>query len=359
MKLLLLLLLLLPATLSAQECAGRKFLSLTRFDRFQKQTNAAAIEWISPELDPGLDWEELILSWNIHGPATNAQWQFQVQPISSNLNAHYYHLGFWSLDPQKKRESVKNQDDPHGTVDTDLLRLKKPHRKFRIKISSDSSAAFDGLSFIGLSFFNPAAPFQEPQPTQKNETDLPIQPRSQLDHPEGAKIWCSPTSTSMILSWWAEKLHRPELLLTVPATARAINDPNWPGTGNWPFNTALAGSFEGIRAYVTRLGTIEELESFVAHGIPVAISLSYNLLKGHDISGSGHLVVVRGFSPSGELIINDPGVDLPHVRRLFPRERVARAWDYSRRTAYLIYPIGHPLPPNPCEHWESTTPSSK
>lgn len=40
----------------------------------------------------------------------------------------------------------------------------------------------------------------------------------------------------MVLSRWADVLHRPEMDLTVPTVASLVIDCG--ATGNWPFNTA-------------------------------------------------------------------------------------------------------------------------
>jgi len=48
----------------------------------------------------------------------------------------------------------------------------------------------------------------------------------------------------------ARELTRPEMDRDVPDIANAIYDANWKGMGNWSFNTAYAGSYQGVRAYV-------------------------------------------------------------------------------------------------------------
>jgi len=146
-------------------------------------------------------------------------------------------------------------------------------------------------------------------------------------------------------------LKRPELNFTVPAVAKSVFDKNWPGTGNWPFNTAFAGGFAGIRAYVTRLSDLSEIEDWIAQGIPVIASVSYNVLKGQPKkSGDGHLIVCAGFTEKGDPIVNDPGVK-ENVRRVYPRERLAEAWAFSHHTVYLIYPERSVLPVDRFEHW--------
>jgi len=128
----------------------------------------------------------------------------------------------------------------------------------------------------------------------------------------------------------------------VPMGARGVNDPNWPGTGNWPFNTAFAGRFQGLRAYVVRLQGITDLEKCILAGIPPAVSLSSDLLHGKSKDfGNGHLVVCVGFTETGDPIVHDPWARLGRgesVRRVYPRENLIRAWTRSRGAVYLIHP---------------------
>lgn len=128
----------------------------------------------------------------------------------------------------------------------------------------------------------------------------------------------------------------------MPKVAAGVTDHGFKfPTGNWSFNVAFAGSLEGMRAYVTRLASLAELEDWVAAGIPVIISARYDLLQnGRTPDLNGHLTVVRGFTTNGDLIINDPWSDLKKesVRHIYKRENVRRAWATSHNTVYLVYP---------------------
>ena len=140
--------------------------------------------------------------------------------------------------------------------------------------------------------------------------------------------------------------------MTVPEAAQAVHDPNWPGTGNWPFNTAFAGSFKGMRGYVSQLTDVSELEDWIEAGIPIATSVSYNRLKGLNKSGSGHLIVCVGFAENGDIEANDPGTKLSNVRRTFSRDLFRQAWAESGNTVYIIHPENATIPPAKNGHWE-------
>jgi hypothetical protein len=171
---------------------------------------------------------------------------------------------------------------------------------------------------------------------------------------EGGEVWCSPTTVSMMLAFWGQRLKRADLDRDVPEVVKGVFDPKWEGTGNWVFNTAYAGSFRGLRAYTTRLSDVAELEDWIAQGIPVGLSLCYNRLRGKSRELSGHLVVCVGFTENGDVIVNDPGTR-QDVRKVFPRANLIDAWAYKKNAVYLIYPEKAIIPKDRFGHWDSTT----
>jgi hypothetical protein len=140
-------------------------------------------------------------------------------------------------------------------------------------------------------------------------------------------------------------LGRPALDKDVPEVETNVWDPIYDGAGNWPFNTAYLGSFPELTSYVSRLTCIKDLEDLIAEGIPVACSVSFDMLRGRPLSPkeSGHLVLVVGFTEDGTPVFNDPAFK-DGVRKTYPREDFERAWNYSARTVYIVHPIGTSLP---------------
>jgi hypothetical protein len=158
----------------------------------------------------------------------------------------------------------------------------------------------------------------------------------------------------MVLARWSQLLGRPELNRDVPEVAAGVYDEDYSGTGNWPFNTAYASHFAGMRGFVTRFEDVNELEDWIAAGIPVVISARWDLLRpDRQDTGNGHLLVCIGFTPDGDVVVNEPAGNLKtgHVRQVYRREDVRRAWAKSNNTVYLIYPIGARLPANRYGHW--------
>jgi hypothetical protein len=119
----------------------------------------------------------------------------------------------------------------------------------------------------------------------------------------------------------------------------SVFDSVYGGTGNWAFNTSYAGSKPGLMGYAARLNGIEDLESWIARGVPVVCSVSWYLLHGEELQSDeeGHLVVLDGFTPEGDPVFNDPG-KRGDVRKIYKRNDFQKAWEYSKHTVYIITP---------------------
>ena len=219
----------------------------------------------------------MILSWNADAPAGTFV-NVEVRALSSDHVTKFYSLGNWTLN--KRRSSIRNQKDADGNVDTDTLALNQLADAAQIRVTlSGTNDARPSLKFLGASFANTKV---TPAPSEPHRAAwgkiISTPERSQHGYPD-AKGWCSPTSLSMMLAHWSETLNRPEMTLTVPEVASSVYDTDYAGTGNWAFNVAFAGSFSGMKSYVTRLDDISEVEDWIAAGIPVILSARWDWLR--------------------------------------------------------------------------------
>jgi hypothetical protein len=172
----------------------------------------------------------------------------------------------------------------------------------------------------------------------------------------GGAAWCSPTSTSMVLAYWGSGPTPRQYAWVddayddpwVDHAARQTFAWGYDGAGDWPFNTAYAAQF-GLDAFVTRLRSLREAELFIRAGVPLVASIAFGRgeLDGAPISStSGHVVVIRGFTDDGRVIVNDPAGATNHkVRRVYKRGQFENAWiDQTSGVVYVIHPKGHALP---------------
>ncbi|MCX8108137.1 MAG: peptidase C39 family protein, partial [Verrucomicrobiae bacterium] len=268
-------------------------------------------------------------------------------------------MGLWTESPGHfPRQSVNEQIDEDGEVRTDILVLAKPSDRMQLRVTFNRAAdtEWPRLRFLGAVVSDPAVRFPPLRPKKASwGRVLEVPCKSQVDYPEAVNAWCSPTCVSMVLSYWAKILVRPELHQNVPTIARAVFDPSWQGTGNWSFNTAYAARFAKMRAYVSRFSDVAEIEAWILKGVPVVASVCYDRLRGLPRRGdgsSGHLVVCVGFNDKGDVVVNDPGTRT-EVRRVVARSSFVEAWNYSNRTVYLIYPEQVRPPADRFGHWFS------
>ena len=168
-------------------------------------------------------------------------------------------------------------------------------------------------------------------------------------YPDGGEVWCSPTSTSMVLAHWDNYVGPCEP--RVRAAVDSVFDWVYDGHGNWPFNTAYAAS-QGYEGYVARFTSLAKAEEFVKAGVPVIMSIAWGNgdLTGADIdSTNGHLFVLVGFDASGNPIVNDPASPTNEsVQHTYLRSELEPLWlEASGGTVYLIYPQGMSVPAVP------------
>lgn len=299
------------------------------------------------DVDPQIPFTEMVPSWNVE-PAAGASVSLRVRAHGDGFDTKWYSFGNWTLDEAASRVSQKGQRDEFGNVDTDTFVAFRPVRKVdvRVVLRNDGAEgeARPRLKLLTLSFANTKSlppSGRTPSPAWGKTIEAPQ--RAQGNYPNGG-VLCSATSLSMVLWHYANQLDRPEMNKDVPEVEANVWDKVYDGAGNWSFNAAYAGSFPDMRAYVARFRDISDLERWIDAGLPVICSISLDLANGKPKDGgTGHLVVLVGFTKDGDPVFNDPA-RRDQVRRTYLRENFERAWLYSRRTVYVVHPANS-VPP--------------
>jgi hypothetical protein len=328
---------------------GIQFIGFTNLSEFEKSGHSGGMTFTSREIRTSCTWDELIASWNAVVPS-NAWLRIEARGFHGEKPTRFYNMGLWSGNSNERR-SARNEKDSDGEVSTDTLALKQTSDlvQLRLIVGGERGSAVQ-IKFAGLCLTDTKstnAPL-EPNRAAWGKT-LEVPERSQMSYPNGG-VLCSPTTVSMIMTWWSKELKRPELDQDVPDIVNEVYDANWHGTGNWTFNMAFAGAYDGMRAYVTRMSDVSELEDWIAAGLPVGLSVCYDRLRGKGPGPNGHLVVCVGFTPDGDVIINDPGTSR-NVRKIFLRKNLIHAWANSKNAVYLIYPENSKVPEDRFGDW--------
>jgi len=313
-------------------------------------------EATSPEITTAFNFKEAIASWNANTPAGSwIEVQFRAQ--YGTTWTKWYVLGIWASDTSTiARHSVNGQADTNGIVYTDTfasLSKKGTTNKFQLKMRLFSANGSATPSVRNASVaYSTSAPKSASASTGNSanwNTLLNLPKCSQMVYPDGGEVWCSPTSTSMVMGYWGfmPGICEPR----VRAAVDGVYDWIYDGHGNWPFNTAYAAS-QGNEGYVARFTSLAKAEEYVKAGVPVVMSVAWG--KG-DITGStvpstnGHLLVLVGFDSAGNPIINDPAASTDAgVTVTYLRSEFEPLWlQSSGGTVYLMYPAGMTVPAVP------------
>jgi uncharacterized protein YvpB len=331
------------STSATQKRPRTQLRGFDHFEQFERSNSDDRLVLLSPRIDVQ-PWDELVLSWNAQCPAGTAL-TVEARAFDGANRTRFYTLGSWTWTEGAGRTSMRNETDAEATMETDTLIARRQMSGAQVRLTlSGTNGSLPALKLLTLSFLNSAV---APETNSPNRAAwgkiLDVPERSQLGYP-GGKGWCSPTAVSMILAYWSRQLNRAELDVSVPEAAHCVHDFAYRGTGNWAFNMAYAGSFDGMRAHVARLENLRQVEDYIAAGVPVALSVSFDLLNGKEKDqNNGHLIVVVGFTKEGDVVVNDPWPNPKkenRVRKTFARRRIIAAWQRSKQTVYVIVPNG-------------------
>ena len=339
--------------------------------------------WTAPLHTLAVPATEVIASWNAHTPAGTWIQVDLLGTYSDGTDSPWYVMGRWAAGDQDiRRTSVDDQGDGKSAIWTDTFAIDTPAgglrlASYRLRLTlyrTPGTKATPTVWRLGAMGSDIPDRFTVPASAPGPAEELAVPRYSQEIHagqyPEydnGGEAWCSPTSSQMIIEYWGGRLSPEQLAWVDPSyadpqvchAARFTYDHQYDGCGNWPFNAAYAATFKGLQAVVTRLGSLTDLETLIAAGIPAITSQSFlkEELTGAGYGTAGHLMTVIGFTADGDVIANDPASPGDEaVRRVYKRREWENIWLRTKRynaagkvvsgsggVCYLFFPA-HPTP---------------
>ncbi|WP_200836962.1 peptidase C39 family protein [Streptomyces sp. WAC05374] len=314
--------------------------------------------WTSPEHVSTVPATEAIVSWNADTPAGTWIAVELKGRYTDGTETPWYVMGRWaSGDGDIRRTSVDGQKDGRSGVWTDTfaiddaasglrlasyrLRLtlhRRPGTRLTPAVWRVGAMASDVPDRFTVPASEPGAARELLVPRYSQNTHIGQYP----EYDNGGEAWCSPTSSQMIIEYWGRRPTAEDLAWVNPDfadpqvchAARFTYDHQYQGCGNWPFNAAYAATYDDLSAVVTRLRSLTELETLIRAGIPAITSQSFlqEELTGAGYGTAGHLMTVIGFTPSGDVIANDPASPSNEaVRRVYRRREWENIWLRTKR----------------------------
>jgi len=296
--------------------------------------------WTSAVMPTDFAYTELLPSWNAHADTdTGVRVEVRVRDRRRHTFSPWLYVGSWGRVQPQKDFLVSFA---HGAVNVDSLVLGRPADAMQVRVFFQSfsldpqvtptlrrvALCYSGVVSSASERAKLAAPVSFAGPWAR---DLGIPYRTQADAPASIRgEICSPTSVSMVLSFWGAD--RPTV-----ENAAAIYDADHRMFGNW--NRAVQRAAElGMDAWLTRFRDWDHVKAQIARGQPIVASIRFKkgefpsaILK----STAGHLIVIRGFTPTGDVIVNDPA-NKKGNGVVYKADELAKAWFGHGGVGYVI-----------------------
>jgi hypothetical protein len=255
----------------------------------------------------------------------------------------WLYMGQWGRTPATDSED-RIDEFAHGFVRVDTLLLDRPADAYQIRatlLSFDLNRATNpSIRRIAISYsgqVDDAAQrvrlTEDIKPGGDWAKSLPVPFRAQgVEAKPLAGQVCSPTSTSMVMAFCGVDRSTEE-------NALAIYDERHDMFGNWNRAVQRAGAL-GLDAWLTRFRNWDQVKQQIARGQPVIASIKFK--KGEFPSAvfnetAGHLIVIRGFTKSGDVIVNDPASKLKGEGAVYKSDELAHAWFGCGGVGYIIH----------------------
>jgi hypothetical protein len=300
--------------------------------------------WTSQPIEVGFGATEFIPSWNVMTPPDTGVW-FTISTRDSRSGewSPWLYIGQWG---RTLFDEPRPEEFDHGAVNVDNLLLDRPASAVRIRAKLQSFSLDKGvnpsirrIAVVCSGQVNDQRLFDALMPPVPIEgewrRDLGVPYRPQGDgYKSFSGVICSPTSTSMVLQFFG--VNR-----TTDENALAIYDPEHDMFGNWGRNIARAGEL-GMDAWIDRFRSWDKVKACIAIGQPIVANIRFK--KGEfpsnvQPSSAGHLIVIRGFTKDGDVIVNDPANRAKGNGVIYKANELAKAWfDNSGGVGYVIRP---------------------
>jgi hypothetical protein len=287
-------------------------------------------------------FSQLVFSWNAFRPE-HGHYSFSVQvrdAVHKRWSA-WHTMMKWGKDMQR---SCTTKSDGwiqyfHVRLETGSYMLADG---FRVKVETHEGADLSSLRGLMVSTSD-FAKFT----SELNGSDIELLPsvvingvpkKSQmtLNHPRAREL-CSPTSTSMLVSYLCGYSIDPLDF------AQQSFDAGLNSYGSWPFN--MAHAFECCKGAVyfatIRSASFAQLVQNLARNIPAVVSVRGILQGAPQAYPKGHLLVVVGWDAEKKSVIcHDPAFhDDEHTHVWYSLDAFLAAWERSYRLTYVAMPI--------------------
>ena len=307
--------------------------------------------WTGPEVETEMPFTDLVASFNAHTPGDDTGVTLEIRVKQGDAWSPWLFMQSWGRVVFPPNRTIKFDG---GAVDIDEISLTKPAEAYQCRVglvafNYDTKIA-QSLRRLSVCYSGVVDdPKEREKLTRKPTTrpanfarDLPVRFYGQGDLKNPRSLWgliCSPTSTSMVMEYHGARV-------TTLENCDRIYDPQYDLFGNWGRNVARAGEI-GLDAWLARFRNWDQVMDEIAAGNPVIASIRFRKGQVRGFlyqSTGGHLLVIRGFTSDGGVIVNDPASREKGGGAIYPAAEFAKAWFHNGGVGYVIHKPGTPIP---------------
>ena len=279
---------------------------------------------------------QVIASWNALRPK-QGYFIFWIQAHTEKNNkwGKWHKMFRWGNDHSTQQSFLSSSD---GMTSYEHVRLEAKQNLIdgiKIKVCAHEGADMRNVYGVTCSCSNYKLFKHESSKDYNNLSSttlyrVPHKSQFLLQHKD-ARVMCSPTSLSTFLQ------HITNKSCNSLASAQQVYDNGLKIYGSWPFNTAYANDYDRRNRYsVQRLQSFDDLYQRLRQKKPTVVSVRGSLDGAPQKYKNGHLILVVGYDAATKSVIcHDPAIKKEHVAIKYPLHSFLRAWESSRRLAYI------------------------
>lgn len=295
-----------------------------------RNRNQKSCIWTEHAIAP---FDELLISWNADRPE-KGQFVILVSLLHREWSPWLLYA-VWGSKIQYSFHETTSQSPIQTYQDQVEILDGEKATGYRIRVEASGGATLaDFHSFFACTCIRNVD--REPFTLPIKSVEVPVVGISQLQqaHPR-SNCFCSPSSiTSMIHTL------SPSSKVSPLSIASSVYDSGFDIYGNWPFNTAqlYVHLQRKWSCYVARLKNFSALFNRLNRGLLTIVSVKGPLPGSLKNYNSGHLLVVRGYDASQNIIhCMDPAYPTDKETLVsYPLKEFHQAWEKRGNIAYII-----------------------
>jgi hypothetical protein len=309
----------------------------------------------SEPIEGKFPFHEVVPSWNIRLNEESQGYRIEVRVAAEDKKwSPWFYFGSAGVMANDKAYKRTRRSPEWGMVDVDYLLLKKPAKYFQYRVQLEARGKRQpagknrlALQRFFVSYSNTSGdealykkygPGKVAGSNWATTVSVPYRSQRWVPNVRLRGQICCPTCISMVLEAYGVNKPTMEVCRDALCAEEQIY-------GVWP-RASQAAAKNGMVAWVDRFRSHDDVKRMIQKKIPVVASIraGKNELPSSEYkSTNGHLILIRGFTPDGDYIVNDPYSQGPEgAESVYGKDEITKVWLDKGGVGVVIHPPDHP-----------------